>query len=807
MEIKDALFHAFDGNSILFLGAGFSTSATNIRNNKLKTGTSFSKYLARIIGAPEDMALDRLSEYFIKKKGRRALLNELVSEFTVKKTSSSQQIIASINWKRVFTVNYDNSIIRAAAAKSIKIHKATLDNDPSNFINKKICLFINGDIEEITEDNIDTKFKLTSSSYAAEHLNKSPWGSVFRRDLRTCSSVFFIGYSLYDLDIRRVLYETEFLKNKCYFVLGKDPDEFTVMDVSPYGNLLNEDVDSFSKVILEHKKCYIPPDASFAVYDSFDKVETKDCAHSISASDIFDLFLYGNVKYKCIMYSLSEGNNSYYVNRKEVKSIVDSFDAGYGDIIIHSNLGNGKSLLVAGVAFLALSRGYSVYILRQDGVLSEKETEEIFSNSESKIVIIENYPMLIHKMGEFQSFRSEKTKILYTSRTMRNEVVSSQLQSVIEGDVLEYDINKLDKNDINVCYELMESYGLWGDYSSMSKREKFKKLLDGCKGEMSSILLLIMNSPDIAKRISKLVKELEKDKETLEAVMAIFVLNYLEVQVNLDVLIDLVGIDVVRSINFKNNPAVSEFISFDGNYVKTKSSVVSYHILKNFKNGKLLIEVLLEIARRSDLHYSSNFMYRNIFRELMRFGTIQSVLPARQKREFILYYYDSLKRIGKCTGNHFYWLQYAIACITIDDFDRAKKYFENAYSLSKKRPYFDTYQIDNHYARFLLISSHYFYPDAGYMDNFNRAKNIINQQMNKEELEYPYKVAQHYGDFYHAYSEKLNVNDLKAIKEACEYVLSKIASLPQQKQSKFDVVICKRIMNEVVDLVNNRTTQ
>ena len=133
-------------------------------------------------------------------------------------------------------------------------------------------------------------------------------------------------------------------------------------------------------------------------------------------------------------------------------------------------------------------------------------------------------------------------------------------------------------------------------------------------------------------------------------------------------------------------------------------------------------------------------------------------------------------------------MQYAISCITVEQLARAAIYFDNAYAYADKR-HFDTYQIDNHYARLLLmraISEDVQSP----ISNFRHARKIINEQMRKERRYYPYRVASYYKEFYDKYENSLADNQKQEIMNAASYVLEQISKMDEARKSHKYVEEC-----------------
>ena len=101
-----------------------------------------------------------------------------------------------------------------------------------------MCIHLNGYIDRLNRDTLWSEFKLTEASYVSTSLIDSPWLVLFREDLRLARAVFFLGYSLADLDIKRVLSETLDLREKTFFILGSRVDTVTAHRAARFGTVL-----------------------------------------------------------------------------------------------------------------------------------------------------------------------------------------------------------------------------------------------------------------------------------------------------------------------------------------------------------------------------------------------------------------------------------------------------------------------------------------------------------------------------------------------------------------------------------------
>lgn len=107
-----------------------------------------------------------------------------------------------------------------------------------------------------------------------------------------------------------------------------------------------------------------------------------------------------------------------------------------------------------------------------------------------------------------------------------------------------------------------------------------------------------------------------------------------------------------------------------------------------------------------------------------------------------------------------FWLQFAIACTAFEKYDLGDTYFANAYRLAEgaKR---DPFQIDNHYAKFLLKSrirrsDHY---DDFYWAFDHSHTMSIAQFRARDEARFPLEVFGMYGEFMETVGRSIGRDD------------------------------------------------
>ncbi len=223
MNYSEAIQHALNGQSMVFLGAGFSGDAINISGENLPKATDLAHKLCQLAEENKTDDLYTASELYECAKGADSLITYLTETYTIKDTCEHQDILANVPWFSVYTTNYDD-VYSTSCKKMGKLCKqVTLSNSPVGLppATHKI-VYINGSISSLSRETIHKEFKLTLTGYAnANNITSSPWCDEFVDDIRLAKSIFFVGYSMYDLDIQRIFASGDTIKHKCFFILDE----------------------------------------------------------------------------------------------------------------------------------------------------------------------------------------------------------------------------------------------------------------------------------------------------------------------------------------------------------------------------------------------------------------------------------------------------------------------------------------------------------------------------------------------------------------------------------------------------------
>ncbi|MHB8204975.1 MAG: SIR2 family protein [Desulfomonilaceae bacterium] len=798
MEIQKGIEEAIEGEGILFVGAGFSRGAVNLRGEPLKSGREFAAHLAVESGSDEDSSLEDAAEAYIENFGEDALINEIKAEYSVSSVQQYHREIATIPWKRIYTTNYDNVVETAFRLERKQLTPITLDADMFKTPKRQtLCIHFNGYVDSINRDKIWNELKLTDSSYVTASIADTAWGMLFRQDIRLARVVFFVGYSLFDLDVKRMLSQSDLLKNKCFFYVGTSPKKASKDRASRFGTVIMDSTQEFATILNMVKASHLPRSDKTLSLMSVREYFTPDSGMAITDKSFFDLLVYGTRNDELIRESIQTGK-TFYLERGLVRELFERVSNGHRVFAVCSDLGNGKSLILEGLRMLAIERGYRVFDLceHNDGVHEELET--IAKIDGKVLLIVEEYQHWLDEIRVFTTNATDQTVLVATARNAIHDVVFDDfVSSTGSQDVCEINVDTLTDHEIEWIANALDEYGLWGAMAGIPQWQKHRFLSNKCRKQFHAILLKLFDAPHIERRLSSITEKLRKSGDDYKVFLSILILTLLNHTPTLDMLTDIWGTNVTGKPSFRKDPLIKEFVSFDYYSMLVRSPIAAEYLLKKSVDVGTLIPVLIKMIEQVNKGARNNRSYYDIFKSLTMFSNLQLLLPERGFRSAVIRYYESIKNLPNCKQNYHFWLQYAIATLVIKELSQSEKYFETAYSLARQGNK-DTYKIDNHYARFLMVQGTEQEDCSKAMENFRNTRSIITRQIQDDRRHYPYSVATLYKDLIDIFGKHLNQPEIQEVERASTHVLDRIINLPENRRRHSRVRICQDNLQYVV---------
>lgn len=740
MTLEDAIRHALDGRAVLFTGAGFSYGATSIEGAAIPSGKALAEELLNRIGyARSDGALDKAAAAYLRRMTKREMVDLLIRRFSVKDVTKNHQTISSLPWRRVYTTNYD-TVFEEACKKTGKICTSIQGGDqPKDHLAKpNLLIHINGSIARLTEDALDSSFKLISQSYAADSFEHSGWAYHFRNDIRTAAAVIFIGYSMYDLDVRRVLF-SEDISSKCIFIVAPltPENELDAEDLADLGVVAPIGVDSFADEVEVVKHDYVPqvPELLLEVWE--EKLPVKNIPALPSDTEVLDFLISGDLAPALLLEACGPSKNDYVVERTSLASLeADLSEDGVRAVVV-GDLGSGKTFLCDTISQVFLSKGWNVFKLRDSSSLEIAELEAICTIPGNKLLIVENYPRHLEVLKWLSEFKAEQISLVLTARTHAHELFSPDLYAMFGEKLRLHDLSKLSDHEIESAVNLFDRYGLWADRSKWNHARKVRFVSHDCSQYLSSLLVDVLKSQHITQRFVDLLSSSSNRTDIEELLVCSFALEIMDFRPKIAYIQELIA-NRVHWARLRTQDELKTIVDFDSDEVRAKSSVLASYLLGHIFSAKSIVAILVGMTKEAEARKYDR-AFGEILHSLMRFSNLSLLLPERDRLASTINFYEGIKNIAAARRNPQFWLQYAIACLAFGKLDRAERYFKDAYSYAPEG--YNTFQIDNHYARLLLEKALLAPTTNDVIELVDEARKIVFAQMSSEVRYYPYRVA------------------------------------------------------------------
>lgn len=704
MEIKEAIQYALEGQAILFAGSGFSFGATNLNNKSFKTGIELRDALAFECGITKtEESLENVSLLYKKKKSSDELVRYLKREFTLKSISKFHEEIMSVDWKRIYTTNYDRVIEEAAKENGRSLSPVIMSDALDDFDKSEVCVHINGFIDRLTISNLDTEFKLTEKSYAYETLTGKPWFEFMKADFRAAQAVIVVGFSMKsDIDIQRLLSIPE-MQRKTVYVTGPDLDEVSLELLENYGKCESIGIDGLAKIIENEKKSFVPSvDSKYFSSFIYEYRETL-VPEIVELKDLVSLFYEGNFQAKLLQKDGS-GQYKYILFRNRLQYVLDNI-TNKKIFIVTSDLGNGKSIFCQVLRNELHEKDIAVYILNKRQVNIDREIEYIaVKEKKHSVVIIDNYQAYFDVLKKFALFGIKKITFILTIRSAINHLNYRKLYDVFKISDEDYSpvyLDTLQPTEIDEFAYLLDSNSLTSPKISDSGLDTKMYLSSICHGKLNNMLLDLFESSDIKARYVKLYEDSKKENLAVRK-LAIFSLMKATMNFELDFgqMCEILDIDFI-SLSRKDSEYLNEIFDFNSNDVIVKSSITGKYLLYSVIEISELIDVLIEIVKQADQFYKSNKTYEELLKNIVSHSHYVN-FKSNNKDTEIIRFYESIRNTQFCIHNPFFWEQFASACIDLNEYAMTKQCLNNAFVEAKKIPHFVPFQIETIYGKYII---------------------------------------------------------------------------------------------------------
>ena len=504
LELKHRLARPRPGRAILFTGAGFSQGATNSLDHPVPLARDFAETLAKEIGERPDLPLTLISEIYAEQTNDPdAFLKLIKATFTIKDAPEYQHTILRYPWKRIYTTNYDDLAEHVSAPDGTLPNSFSRDTIPLRFEGDyRQIIHLNGYVGAINRDSVVDDFALTLSSYFDKHLFSSRWAATLRHDFELADLIVFIGYSLYDADITNLLGRNPLLRDKTVAIQWSGLSSAEERFLARFGTVHKIGNDGTAGILEEILQTGMPT-VVVGGPENFVEIRLPDNPPTLTVTDtsVHALLGRGVFDRDLLFSSLIGGGRAYLLSRNSVAQICQGLHASGAQVVVHGEIGNGKTLVVEQTAFSLFRERRRIFIF-------DRKTEEFNYDIEYFSHISEPYVLIIEEMianeDIIETVRSQLSgaRTLVTCRSSAFEVKIAEIRHLFPPETKVIDINKLSYEDVENLIPILSAGAYWHNFPNTRTNVQKRRIIEKhCRSELASVMLGVVESQALDARI------------------------------------------------------------------------------------------------------------------------------------------------------------------------------------------------------------------------------------------------------------------------------------------------------------------
>ena len=782
VDIQALLNKIVSGKAILFTGAGFSVNTKNIAGCQPPFAKELAEKICKLGNFEVHDDLRYASDYYLDSYGGEKLIPLLKENYTLTDVTEDHLNICKVSWRRYYTTNYDKSIEMASAKNKKVVEGIDLNYETGEYYKRgQLCIHLNGSIDSLTEDSFENSFKLSTSSYISpDSFLTSPWYPHFKRDIERSSAIVFIGYSMYDMEVQKLLIENDYLKDKTYFIIAENPDTYTKFTLSKFGHVLPIGVKGFSKLLNKNIQLFTKDENSSYEMQGLSLFKVSDSWQEPSDSNVETMLMYGDIKNEFIDTAITgKPNRPYLIKRNTLNTILDFTNKGL-NTVVHSEFGNGKTILLKELKTYLSINSFDVYeVLDQDADLIG-DLDSLTKTTNHSVIIIDGYEEHLDDfLNHFSSTKPKNVIIIGAARSSEHERLRPKLKDI--GFIFnEINVDFLTNDEASQFVNIIDNVGMWGENAGLSHAKKISFLEFENNLQISLALLELFKAPQIKDRVSHLIKELLNNVNHKDTIFSISLLEVLGLSTKYSLISDVARNNIIYSSEMINNNKFNQLFRVQNNEVVSKSSLFCLSLIRNHFTPTYIVQQMHQIAKAFDTGKNKDYKQEKIFKSCLKFSFIERLLPDANKKTNLRNYYEELKIfVPWLIGDPHYWLQYGMATITFREYDKAQGYFDQAYSLAAKKHSYYTSNIDTQQARLYILQDIH-NNDYSYT-NFEKANKLLSSLDNDV---YKFRQVQTYRDYFDSCYSHLSKGNKVQFEHVCKNMLKSIDRAEQFREAK-----------------------
>jgi len=218
-------------------------------------------------------------------------------------------------------------------------------------------------------------------------------GRFFSGSFHSARYVFFVGYSLYDFDISKILFDSAASPKKIFFIQHENLSRAQTVKFERFGELHRIGVSEFSK-LLESREHISDENLKYGFLANFGEYDLESLYPEKPDIEVMrPLLSKGAVKLNCISWDIAQQTEDYRILRPAMENIAPgTLDIG-ATVLIAGDIGSGKKVLLEEIALRYHQANYRCFYFDglSDNLADDIEYLDNASSNGDVLVVFPDY--------------------------------------------------------------------------------------------------------------------------------------------------------------------------------------------------------------------------------------------------------------------------------------------------------------------------------------------------------------------------------------------------------------------------------
>lgn len=304
--------------------------------------------------------------------------------------------------------------------------------------------------------------------------------------------------------------------------------------------MLKIGVENFANILNEYKNSdKFQRDTNEFFTECFEEYKIQNNENNtIIQADIENFFMCGNLKEFYLQQEtlFPKNKQPFLVIREGLDNAISALNENK-HIVILSDIGNGKSVFLRQLA-TKLSQEYKVYFLKHksnDMAIYKQDIYKIAQQKHISYVIIDSYTRYL----EFVRFAylQKNIKLILSARKL------DHYKQNLNKDIVPIFIDTLHDNEVELFCDIIDNIGVTKDFYKTKWRidRKTDYIKNECYGEISHILINILESQQMTNKIKELLKISLENSNIKKHLFVVLLLNVMDIPISISLLEEMLG--------------------------------------------------------------------------------------------------------------------------------------------------------------------------------------------------------------------------------------------------------------------------